>query len=157
VRSDGNKKDKPRQGKKRNDYSKLLRWRITMLKKILVVEDEPDARQILVIWLRHMNHNVIEAVHGYEAINKAVSENPELIIIDLDLPRLDGIQATRRLKQNPQTAHIPVVALTAWPEEDYKDQALRAGIAKYLIKPAPPKVLKEVIEQFLNSTAVMPN
>lgn len=124
-----------------------------MLKKILVVEDQPDVREILVIWLRHMNHKVIEAVHGDEAINKAVGENPELIIMDLDLPGLNGIQATRRLKQNPQTAHIPVVALTAWPAERYKEQALQAGIAKYLMKPAPPKVLKEVIEQYLNPSS----
>lgn len=117
--------------------------------KILIVEDHPDSRDILAIQLRLMSYEVIEAVDGQEGIEKAQAENPNLIIMDLGLPGIDGIEATVRLKQNPKTAHIPVIALTAWQEQDYKDKALQAGMAGFLSKPTPPRILKDTIESFL--------
>lgn len=118
--------------------------------KILVVEDHPDSREVLVLQLRRMSFKeIIEAERGEEGIDKALTEGPDLIIMDLGLPGMNGIEATARLKQNPQTAHIPVIALTAWREEDFKDRALKAGIAEYLTKPTSPQVLKTVIERLL--------
>lgn len=117
--------------------------------KILIVEDHPDSREILAIQLRLMSYEVIEAVNGQEGIEKAQAENPNLIIMDLGLPGIDGIEVTVRLKQNPKTAHIPVIALTAWQEQDYKDKALQAGMAGFLSKPTPPRILKDAIERFL--------
>lgn len=119
--------------------------------KILIVEDHPDSRDILAIQLRLMSYEVIEAVDGQEGIEKAEAENPNLIIMDLGLPGINGIEATVRLKQNPKTAHIPVIALTAWQEQDYKDKALQAGMAGFLSKPTPPRILKDVIEDILQS------
>lgn len=118
--------------------------------KILIVEDHPDSREILAIQLRLMSYEVIEAVDGQEGIEKAQAENPNLIIMDLGLPGINGIEATVRLRQNPRTAHIPVIALTAWQEQDYKDEALKAGMAGFLSKPTPPRILKDVIERFLS-------
>jgi len=117
--------------------------------KILIVEDHQDSREILAIQLRLMSYEVIEAVDGQEGIEKAQAENPNLIIMDLGLPGIDGIETTVRLKQNPKTAHIPVIALTAWQEQDYKDKALQAGMAGFLTKPTPPRILKDVIERSL--------
>ncbi len=119
--------------------------------KILIVEDHQDSREILAIQLRLMSYEVIEAVDGQEGIEKAQAENPNLIIMDLGLPGIDGIETTVRLKQNPKTAHIPVIALTAWQEQDYKDKALQAGMAGFLSKPTPPRILKDVIERSLQN------
>jgi len=117
--------------------------------KILIVEDHTDSRDILAIQLRLMSYEVIEAVDGQEGIEKAQAENPNLIIMDLGLPGINGIEATVRLKQNPKTSHIPVIALTAWQEQDYKDKALQAGMAGFFSKPTPPRILKDAIERFL--------
>lgn len=119
--------------------------------KILIVEDHPDSRDILAIQLRLMSYEVIEAVDGQEGIEKAEAENPNLIIMDLGLPGINGIETTVRLKQNSKTAHIPVIALTAWQEQDYKDKALQAGMAGFLSKPTPPRILRDAIERCLQN------
>ncbi len=81
--------------------------------KILIVEDHTDSREILAIQLRLMSYEVIEAVDGQEGIENAQAENPNLIIMDLGVPGINGIEETVRLKQNPKTSHIPVIALPA--------------------------------------------
>ncbi len=121
--------------------------------KILVVEDHPDSREILVFQLRHVGYEAIGAETAEEGIEKAAAKNPDVIIMDLGLPGLNGIEATVRLKQNPQTAHIPVVALTAWGEQFHKEKALAAGMVEYLTKPARLQVIKDVIEKFLQTKA----
>ncbi len=117
--------------------------------KILVVEDHPDSREILIFQLQQIGYEVIEAATGEEGIEKALAESPHLIIMDLMLPGIDGIEATARVKKNPQTAQIPVIALTAFAETYHKDKALKAGVAEYLTKPTSPQILAEVIKRFL--------
>src|SRR3972149_5025687 len=117
--------------------------------KIFIVEANTDSREILVINLGLLTIGVIGAVEAQEGIEKAQAENPNLIIMDLGLPGIDGIETTVRLKQNPKTAHIPVIALTAWQEPDYKDKALPAGMAGVFSKPTPPRILKDAIERSL--------
>src|SRR3990167_9175385 len=107
--------------------------------KILVVEDNWDFREILTLILNRV---------GYEGIDKAASEVPNLIIMDLGLPGMDGIEATARLKRNPKTADIPVIAYTVW-SDDFKDKAMEAGMAEFLPKTTPPQVLREIIGRFL--------
>lgn len=121
--------------------------------KILVVEDHPDSREILVFQLRHVGYEAIGAETAEEGIEKALVEGPDVVVMDLGLPGLDGIEATVRLKQNPQTAHIPVIALTAWGEQFHKEKALEAGMAEYLTKPARLQVIKDVIEKVLQTKA----
>jgi CheY-like chemotaxis protein len=120
--------------------------------KILIVEDHPDAREILVFQLRHIGYEVIEAANGPEGIQRAMGEDPDLVIMDLGLPGMNGIETTVKLRQNPKTAHIPIIAYTAWNEQDYKDRALQAGMAEYLIKPTPLNVIREVLQRLLQST-----
>jgi len=119
-------------------------------RKILIVEDNPDFRKILVTVLRPIASKVVEASDGQQGIEKAKEEVPDVIIMDLGLPGLNGIETTSRIKQDPTTAHIPVVAYTVWGEE-FKEIALRAGMAEFLTKVTPPRVLKETVERFLRS------
>ncbi len=125
--------------------------RSVLLLKILVVEDHPDSREILVTQLRSMGYRVAEAATGEEGIEKAQVYLPDLIIMDLGLPGIKGIEATRRLKQNAATAHIPVIALTAWSERDFREEAEKAGIAEFLTKPTPRDRLQVTIERFLKA------
>jgi len=129
----------------------LIKRGSTSQKKILVVEDHPDSREVLLFQLRHMGYEATGGATGEEGIEKALAESPDLIIMDLGLPGINGIEATVRLKQNPQTAHIPVVALTAWGDQLHKDKASQAGIAEYLTKPTHIEVIKDVIERSLQS------
>lgn len=121
--------------------------------KILIVEDHPDSREILVFQLRHMGYEAIEAASGPEGIEKALGYSPDLVIMDLGLPGMNGIEATVKLKQDPKTTHIPVIAYTAWKDQNHKDRALGAGMAEFLTKPTPPKVLEEVLQRVLQSNS----
>ena len=117
--------------------------------KVLIVEDQLDHRMILAVILSHLHYQVIEAADGMEGIDKAVTEAPDLIIMDLGLPGIDGLETTVQLKQNPKTAHIPVIAHTIWKEVEYRQKAHQAGIVEYLTKPTPPATFKHVLEKLL--------
>jgi two-component system cell cycle response regulator DivK len=119
-----------------------------MKQKILVVEDNPDSREIIALILQRMGHDVIEAHDSKEAIACAAAESPDLIFMDLGLPDVDGIKTTAALKKNPDTSHIPVVALTAWFRELSEQKAVEAGIVEFLTKPALPAMLTEVLQRF---------
>lgn len=118
-----------------------------MKKKILVVEDNPDSRAILVLYLQIMGHQALTANNGREAIACASVEHPDVILMDLGLPDMDGIRIASMIKQNPDTSRIPIIALTAWDTADWREKALSAGIIKYLVKPPMPLSLREVIEE----------
>ncbi len=117
--------------------------------KILIVEDHPDSREILRIQIEHLGYEVIEAKSGEEAIEKALAQNPDLIIMDLGLPGINGIEATIVLKQNPKTSQISIIAHSAWREENRVAEALKAGMVEFLPKPTPPKVFAEVLQRHL--------
>lgn len=119
--------------------------------KILIVEDQVDHRLILALMLSRMSYQVIEAVDGQEGIDKAMTEAPDLIIMDLGLPGIDGIETAMRLKRNPKTAPIPVIAHTIWTEREHKNRALEAGMVGYLTKPTAPQVFKEAITRALQT------
>lgn len=122
-----------------------------MSAKILIVEDHQDSREILRIQVRALGYEVIEAVNGEEAIEKARVEGPHLIIMDLGLPVMNGIEATIKLKQDPRTASIPVVAYTAWSKDQFEVRAREAGVIEFLAKPTPPTVLREVLQRVLEA------
>ena len=125
-----------------------------MAKKILVVEDVEDSRLILVLTLqRYCGYDTMEATTGSEAVEKAISGNPDLIVMDLGLPGMSGVDAAKALKANPRTTHIPIVAHSAWSAERWGDRARDAGMIEYLQKPVPIKVMKETIEKLFLTTA----
>jgi CheY-like chemotaxis protein len=121
-----------------------------MSKRILVVEDRDDARTILVAILRRFcGYETIEAANGTEAIEKAVSEQPDLILMDLDLPDISGLDAARAVKKNADTAHIPIIAQTAWSSRQWKGKVLQVGMVDYLEKPVSMELMKATIEKFI--------
>jgi two-component system cell cycle response regulator DivK len=121
-----------------------------MAKKILIVEDNEHFRIILSSILASGGYKLIEAETGTQAIQKALSMSPDLILMDLDLPDMTGIDATRKLKDNPTTAPIPVIACSAWSMREWKEAALNAGMVDYLQKPIPAELLKRTIEKFVS-------
>ena len=123
-----------------------------MKKKILIVEDNKDSLEILGLRLTAIGYQVIKARNSKEAISFAEAEGPDLIFMDMELPDADGIKTTAILKQNPKTSHIPVVALTAWMCELWREKALKVGIVSYLLKPVSPQTLKQTIEKFINGS-----
>jgi len=123
-----------------------------MAKRILVVEDRDDSRTILIaILTRFCGYETIEAANGTEAVEKAVSEKPDLILMDLDLPDISGIDAAKAVKENPNTAHIPIIAQTAWSWRQWKGKVLKAGMVDYLEKPVSIDLMKATIERFIRS------
>jgi CheY-like chemotaxis protein len=122
-----------------------------MAKRILVVEDVEDSRAILILILqRFCGYETFEVATGREAIEKAVAEKPDLIVMDLGLPDITGVDVAKALKQNPSTAHIPIIAHTAWSTERWQEAARDAGIVAYLEKPVMKELLKETIERYIS-------
>ena len=117
---------------------------------ILVVEDNQDNRELIVKALRINSYKVIEAVDGEEAIEKAKSEKPDLILMDLFIPKIDGYEVTRRLKGNDEFKNIPVIACTAHAMKGDMEDALAAGCDGYIPKPIDVRQLSNQINSFLH-------
>jgi len=123
-------------------------------KKILVVEDHNDCREVLALLLTKFGYHVIKARNSKDAITCAETENPSLIFMDMELPDLDGVKTSAILKRNPKTAHIPIVALTAWMSDLWRERASKVGIRTYLLKPVSSQMLKETIEAFTDESHI---
>ena len=117
--------------------------------KILVVDDEVNITQILEFSIGAEGYEVITAVNGEEAIDKARREQPDLIILDVMMPKIDGYEACRILKANPLTKSIPVVLLTAKGRDIDKRLGYEVGATDYIIKPFSPNKLVDRIHQLL--------
>jgi CheY-like chemotaxis protein len=112
-----------------------------MIKKILIVEDNRDCCELLVLLLRGAGFETTGVLSGAEAIAHTRKNRPDLIIMDLGLPDLDGIATAEAIKRNPDTSDIPIVALSARLEDTWKAKALNAGMTLYLTKPAAPQAI----------------
>ena len=123
-----------------------------MKKKILIVEDNNDSLEILSLRVTKYGYEAIKARNSKEAIACVEAERPDLIFMDMDLPDVDGVKTTAILKQNPKTSQIPVVALTAWMSELWREKASKVGIVSYMVKPVSPQTLKQTIEKFTNGS-----
>jgi two-component system cell cycle response regulator DivK len=117
--------------------------------RILLVEDNEMNRDMLSRRLQRKGYSVLIAVDGEQGLATAYSEMPDLILMDISLPFIDGYEVTRRLKANPRTKHIPVIALTAHALLTDRDKALRAGCNDYDTKPVEFTRLTEKIETLL--------
>ena len=117
--------------------------------RILLAEDNGPTRVMMSYWLTSKGYEVTMAVDGEEAISKAHSDKPELILMDLSLPKFDGWEAVRRLKADAETSHIPIIALTAHAMSDDREKALAVGCDEYSSKPVDFKRLQEMIEALL--------
>ena len=120
-----------------------------MAKTVLIVDDNEHLREILASILRYSGYDILEAGTGGEAIRKALDAKPQLILLDLDLPDIRGIDVARRIKTTAGVAHIPIVACSASSGWEWRDESLRAGMAEYLQKPIQFTVMKEIIDKFI--------
>ena len=120
--------------------------------KILVVDDEINITQILQFSIGAEGYEVITAQNGEEAIDKAKREQPDLIILDIMMPRIDGYEACRILKANPLTKNIPVVLLTAKGRDIDKRLGQEVGAIDYIVKPFSPNKLIDRIQKLLSCT-----
>jgi two-component system, cell cycle response regulator DivK len=118
---------------------------------VLIVEDESDLRLLYVEHLRMSGFDVIEAANGAEAIDHTSARQPDVVLMDLSMPVVDGWEATRRLKGDVTTAHIPVVALTAHDGSGELERATLAGCDWFVPKPCPPHALVMEIRRVLNT------
>jgi len=120
---------------------------------ILVVDDLPDARRICAEYLEYRRYRVETAEDGLEALAKARELRPDLILMDLAMPLLDGCEATRRLKSDPRTADIPVIAVTAHGSGGSLEQARAAGCVAVMMKPVQLRSLDGQIRRLLGNEA----
>ena len=120
-----------------------------MTKRILVVEDHEDNRQILRVLLGSAGYEMIEAHDGETALTTAASERPDLILMDIQLPGLDGYEATRRIKADPALRGIPIIAVTSYALSGDEDKARAAGCAAYVAKPYSPLELLTKLREYL--------
>jgi CheY-like chemotaxis protein len=118
-------------------------------KKILVVDDNNEVRELLALFIKNLGYKVFEAATGLEAINRASTLNPDLIMMDLALPGMSGDEATTCLKTNPATRNIPVLISTAYASGVDEKRALDAGAAEILMKPLDLTRLREVLSRYL--------
>ncbi len=120
-----------------------------MSKRVLVVEDQEDNMQIMDDMLASAGYGVIMAMTGHEGVAMAESHIPDLILMDVMLPGLDGYQATRRIKDNAALRHIPVIAVTSYALDGEETKAEEAGCDAYFSKPVSPRVLLAKVREFI--------
>jgi DNA-binding response OmpR family regulator len=118
--------------------------------KILIAEDEPDIRDLVAFTLRFAGYEVVSANNGEEAVQKASVEFPDLILMDVRMPRMTGYDACRAMKANPELKDIPVVFLSAKGQESEIQTGLDAGAEEYLLKPFAPDQLTERVRAILS-------
>jgi len=121
--------------------------------KILVAEDERDIRELIGHTLRFSGFDVVLAASGIEALELVPVEQPDLIILDVRMPRMTGYDACRLLKENPDTSAIPVVFLSAKGQESEIEQGLASGAEAYILKPFAPDELANQVKDILERTA----
>jgi len=116
---------------------------------ILVVDDFDDTRLLLRTWLERKGFHVIEAENGIEAVTAAQNASPDLIIMDLEMPELDGLAATRQIRELKNLQGVPVVAVSAYGADEFRLEALAAGCDEYVSTPFEPDDLEHLIRGLL--------
>jgi two-component system, cell cycle response regulator DivK len=120
-----------------------------MSKRILVVEDQMDSLQIVRDLLRVNGYEMTEAQNGEEAIAAVAKERPDLILMDIQLPVMDGYEATRRIKADPSLSSIPIIAVTSYALSGHEEKARAAGCSDFVPKPYSPRQLLAKIREYL--------
>lgn len=118
--------------------------------KIMVIDDEPDIVKLVKISLEMANFEVIEATSGKQALEKVREVVPDLFLLDIMMPEMNGYEVCEKLKQDPTTKNVPIVMLTAKGQKGDAEQGLRVGADDYIIKPFDPYELGEQIYEILN-------
>ena len=120
-----------------------------MTKRVLLVEDNPHNRKIFSGMLTHSGFEVVEAEDGHQAIAEMARQLPDIVLMDLSIPGVDGWEVTRRFKADARTKNIPIIALTAHAMRGDEERARAAGCDHYLAKPVSPKKVVEEVRKLL--------
>ena len=120
-----------------------------MSKHILIVEDQEDNRRILRDLLGNAGYELVEAESGEEALTAVEAQRPDLILMDIQLPVMDGYEATRRIRSNPDMKAVPIIAMTAYALAGDEAKALAAGCNAYISKPYSPRALLAKVREYL--------
>jgi CheY-like chemotaxis protein len=118
---------------------------VTQGRKVLVVDDNLDSAKTMARMLRIMGHDVSTAFDGLEAINAAAAVRPEIILLDIGLPKMNGYEVAQRIREEPWGRSIAIIAQTGWGQEEDKQRALRAGFDHHLTKPVDPAALSKLL------------
>ncbi len=118
--------------------------------KILIAEDERDIRDLITFTLRFAGYDVVTAANGEEAYERATQEKPDLVLMDVRMPRMTGYEACKRMKADDNTKSIPVVFLSAKGQESEVNQGLDAGAVEYILKPFSPDQLTDRVRVILS-------
>ncbi len=121
-----------------------------MTQRILLAEDNEDNRTIYRTILEHSGYTVVEAQDGEAAVRLAATEHPDLILLDISMPLLDGWEAARQIRDNPDIAQVPIVALTAHALQQDRAKAIAEGFDSYLAKPVEPRRVVEEVRRLLD-------
>ncbi len=117
--------------------------------KILIADDEPDIRELVAFTLRFAGHEVVAFGNGADVVEAAPQEQPDLILMDVRMPRMTGYEACEKMKSDPSVASIPVVFLSAKGQDAEIETGLAAGASEYLLKPFAPNELTEKVTELL--------
>jgi two-component system, cell cycle response regulator DivK len=116
---------------------------------VLIADDTADARELYAMYLTHQGFTVQTVIDGDAAVRGALARRPDVIVMDLAMPRLDGIAATQRLQHDARTRHIPVIIVTGYPYKAVEQGALEAGAAGFLTKPCLPEDLEQEVRRVM--------
>ncbi|MCJ7514904.1 MAG: response regulator [Dehalococcoidia bacterium] len=128
-----------------------------MSKKILIIEDDPGTTRFLVYTLEHEGYTVLSAADGLEGFKKAQDEHPDLVILDVMLPGMDGYEVCHRLRKKAETLTMPVLMVSGRARQDDKNIGLRMGADVYLAKPVDPETILAKVETLLAGTGNIVN
>jgi two-component system, cell cycle response regulator DivK len=120
-----------------------------MSKRILVVEDQEDNRRILYDLLTNAGYEILQAENGEEAVKVASAQRPDLILMDIQLPLLDGYEATRRIKADPALRAIPIIVVTSYALSGDESMARAAGCDAYITKPYSPRAILAKVREYV--------
>ena len=121
-----------------------------MKEKILIVEDNPQNMRLIEMTLRARNYTLLKATDGEEALDVAMRERPDLIIMDIQLPGMNGLEVTRKLRETPAFSHTPIIGVTAYAMKGDREKVIESGCDAYLSKPINTRELPEVIAEMLS-------
>ena len=125
-----------------------------MSEKILIVEDNPQNMKLIKMILRGKGYRLLEATDGREALNTAMKENPNLIIMDVQLPKMSGLEVAKKLKEKNRFKKIPIIGLTAFAMKEDREKVFKAGCDAYISKPMDTHALPRVVAGMLRKWKV---
>jgi two-component system cell cycle response regulator/two-component system cell cycle response regulator DivK len=123
------------------------------MEKVLIVDDNRASRDLIRAILKPVRCNITEATHGQQALDLMLQERPDLVLLDIDMPGLDGLAVLKKMRQDASLADLPVVAVTAFAMEGDREKGMAAGFTAYVTKPVRAAILRQQVQQLLSARA----